>query len=122
VPSIRVKADIEKIKHVFLNLLDNAIKFTDKGGNVYISARMKESMVEVCVEDTGIGISEEFHEKIFDRFYQVDATSTRRFGGTGMGLAVAKEIINTHGGIIWVQSREGKGSKFCFTLPVSRDG
>jgi signal transduction histidine kinase len=121
-PNIWVKADLEKIRHVLLNLLDNALKFTEQGGNINISARVKGDMAVVCVEDNGIGIGEEFHGKIFDRLYQVDATSTRRFGGTGMGLAVAKEVINTHGGIIWVESEKGKGSKFYFTLPISTDG
>jgi PAS domain S-box-containing protein len=117
-PDIVVKADFEEIKHVFLNLLDNAIKFTGKGGRVKVSAEIKGGMAEVSVEDTGIGIPEEFHDKIFDRLYQVDATPTRRFEGTGMGLAVAKEIVEAHGGAIWVESEVGKGSRFVFTLPM----
>jgi len=75
----------------------------------------------LCVEDTGIGIPAELHERIFDRLYQVDASATRRFGGTGMGLAVAKEIAEAQGGRIWVDSEPGKGSRFYFTLPLAED-
>ncbi len=119
-PEIIVKADFEEIKHIFLNLLDNALKFSESGGRVKVRGEIKGGMAEVSVEDTGIGIPEEFHDKIFDKLYQVDATTTRRFGGTGMGLAVAKEIVEAHGGAIWVESEVGKGSRFVFTLPMAK--
>jgi signal transduction histidine kinase len=123
VPGTLVRADYEMVKLVLLNLLDNAVKFTDKGGRIKVSSGMKGDMVEVSVEDTGIGIPEELHGRIFDRLFQVDATATRRFGGTGMGLAVAKDIVEVHGGKIWTESEPGKGSEFYFTLPIAgREG
>jgi len=76
-------------------------------------------MVEVCVSDTGRGIPAEHQERIFDRLYQIDSSMTRRYGGTGMGLAIAKEIVEAHGGWIRVESELGKGSRSCSTLPIA---
>ncbi|MFQ6136242.1 MAG: sensor histidine kinase, partial [Candidatus Hydrothermarchaeales archaeon] len=115
----KVRADFDELKHVLLNLLDNAIKFNRKGGEVLIEAGQKGDVVEVSVSDTGIGIAEEHLEKVFDRLYQIDVSTTRKHGGIGMGLAVAKEIVEAHGGRIWVESEIGKGSHFCFTVPVA---
>ncbi len=115
-----VRADFKELKHVFLNFLDNAIKFNRKGGEVLIEAKHKGNFVEVSVLDTGIGIAEEHLGMVFDRFYQIDATTTRKYAGTGMGLAVAKEIIEAHGGRIWAESELGKGSKFTFTLLIEK--
>jgi signal transduction histidine kinase len=114
-----VLADNRKIWHVLNNLLSNAIKFTEGRGRVTVDATRRGEMVEVCVIDTGIGIPHELKNKIFDRFYQIDSSGTRRFGGTGLGLAIVREIIKAHGGDIRVESEVGKGSKFCFTLPVA---
>jgi PAS domain S-box-containing protein len=122
VPDTLVRADYEMIKLVLLNLLDNAVKFIDKGGQVKVSGGKVGDTVQVCVEDTGIGIPEEYREKIFDRLFQVDSSATRRFGGTGMGLAVARDLVEAHGGKIWVESEPGKGSRFYFTLWVSKRG
>ncbi|NOZ76746.1 MAG: hypothetical protein GXO65_03530 [Euryarchaeota archaeon] len=119
---VQVLADFDKTKEVFLNLLDNAVKFTDRGGRIKVATEIRMEMAEVTVEDTGVGIPREFHEKIFDRLYQVDASTTRQFGGTGMGLAVAKEIVEAHGGKIWVESEQGMGSRFTFTLPLAGKG
>jgi PAS domain S-box-containing protein len=121
VPDILVKADFKEVKRVILNLLDNGIKFNTKGGRVKVSGKVDGDMALLCVEDTGIGIPEEYHEKIFDRLFQVDSTATRKFSGTGMGLAVAKVIVEAHGGRIWVESTPGEGSTFCFTLPLSKE-
>lgn len=115
-PLVRGKA--EKVLHVLGNLMDNAIKFNREGGEVLVEAHRKNGVVEVCVEDTGIGIPRDKLDRVFDRFYQVDSSLTRRYGGTGMGLAVARGIVEGYGGKMWVESEEGKGSKFCFTLPV----
>jgi PAS domain S-box-containing protein len=115
-----IGADYRRLKHVFRDLLSNAFKFTEKG-SVTVEARRKKDMVKVCVADTGIGIAKEYHEKIFERFYQADSSLTRRYGGTGMGLAIAKEIVEAHGGKIWVESEPMKGSRFYFTLPASRN-
>ncbi|MEE9594702.1 MAG: ATP-binding protein [Candidatus Hydrothermarchaeales archaeon] len=119
--SLIVRADFERLCHVLRNLVGNALKFTDKDGKITIEAKQKNGVVEVCVSDTGIGIPKDKHEQIFERFYQVDSSATRSYEGTGLGLAIVKEIIETHGRKITVESEPGKGSKFCFTLPVSRD-
>ena len=113
-----VKGDPEKVLHVLGNLLDNAIKFSREGGKVVVEAARKNGDVEVCVSDTGVGIPRYKLSRVFDRFYQVDPGLTRRYGGTGMGLAVAREIVEGYGGGIRVESEEGKGSRFCFTLPA----
>jgi signal transduction histidine kinase/HAMP domain-containing protein len=117
----RVMADYKEMGHVLRNLLSNALKFTDPGGRVTVSARKLRDMVEICVRDTGIGIAKEHHQKIFERLYQVDSSITRRYGGTGLGLAIAKDIVEAHGGKIKVDSDIGRGSKFCFTLPVAEE-
>lgn len=114
----KIKADFSAVKRVLDNLLDNAIKFNKEGGEVLVSAKSKGNFVEVSVKDTGIGIPAEHMPRIFDRLYQVDSDSTRMYSGTGMGLAVAKDIIKAHRGEIWVESEKGNGSTFYFTLPV----
>jgi signal transduction histidine kinase len=114
-----VKVDVMGIKHVLNNLVDNAIKFNRTGGEVRIKAsRLAAGFLVVCVEDTGIGIEKHHLEKIFEPLFQVDSSTTRRYPGTGMGLALAKRMVELHGGTIWAESEPGKGSKFCFTLPV----
>ena len=118
----RVSADYKEFGHVMRNLLSNALKFTDKGGSVTVTARKYKDVVEICVKDTGIGIAKKHHKKIFDRLYQVDSSMTRRYGGTGLGLAIAKEIVEAHGGKITVESELGEGAKFCFKLPVAKEG
>lgn len=117
---LKVKADLEELPHVLLNLIDNAIKFNRKGGEILIEAKRKEEFAEVSVADNGIGIAKKHLPKIFDRFYQVDASATRAYGGTGLGLAVVREIAEAHGGKIWVESELGRGSKFTFTVPTGR--
>jgi signal transduction histidine kinase len=117
---IRVLADISEIKHAFLNLLDNSVKFCDKAPEIRISAEEKKDFVEISIADNGIGIPQKYHKKIFEKLYQIDATKSRRFGGTGMGLAITKDIIEAHGGKIWFESKPGKGSTFYFTLQKAR--
>jgi len=112
------KIDANQIRHVLENLLDNAIKFNRKGGKIEILACREDGMVKVCVTDTGIGIPEEKMIKLFDKMYQVDSDTTRKFGGIGIGLSIAKYIVEAHGGRIWVQSKAGEGSKFTFILPL----
>jgi hypothetical protein len=106
------------------NLLSNAIKFNKPGGKILIHTRRKGEMIEVSISDSGVGIPADKLDKIFDPLYQVDSSSSRRYGGTGLGLAVAKRIVNFLGGEIAVKSRYGKGSCFYFTLPIEgkRDG
>jgi signal transduction histidine kinase len=111
------KGDEQRIAQVFLNLLGNAIKFTDKG-EVRLEVSAHNEKFFVSVSDTGPGLSEADQKKIFEEFHQADGSSTRKKGGTGLGLSIAKRIVEMHGGRIWVDSALGKGSTFCFTLPV----
>jgi len=111
-----VPADIERIRQVMVNLTHNAIKFTSPGGNITIASRRGDNSVTVAVTDTGIGISKSDLSHVFERFYKADRA--RSGGGTGMGLAIAKHVIEAHGGGIRVQSEEGKGSTFSFDLPL----
>ena len=114
-----VMADVEQLRHVLRNLLHNAVKFNRRGGKVTVEARRTGDSVEVCVADTGIGISPENIDRIFDRFYQADSSLTRQYGGAGMGLAIVKEIIEAHGSKITVESELGRGSRFCFRLSIA---
>jgi GAF domain-containing protein/anti-sigma regulatory factor (Ser/Thr protein kinase) len=109
--------DGRRLSQVLLNLVGNAIKFTDKG-EVAIRASVSNGAFTVAVCDTGPGIALVDQAKIFEEFQQADSSITRKKGGTGLGLSIAKRIIEMHGGRIWVESELGKGSTFCFTLPV----
>lgn len=113
-----VSADEERIAQVATNLIENAIKFNHPRGKVKISASIspKGDKVLFLVEDTGIGIPEEELSKIFDRFYQIDSSEKRKYGGCGLGLAISKSIIELHKGRIWAASKVGIGSKFFFEL------
>ena len=115
-----VEGDEEKIAWVVSQFLDNAIKFTKTGGTVTLRTKREDWLVDVMVIDSGIGIPESRKEEIFDSFYQLDGSSTRRVGGTGLGLALAKRIIEAHGSVIRVTSEENKGSCFAFSLKVKR--
>ncbi len=111
------RGDERRLSQVLLNLVGNAIKFTDKG-EVAIRAFATNGAFTVAVCDTGPGIAAADQAKIFEEFQQADSSITRKKGGTGLGLSIAKRIIEMHGGRIWVESEPGKGSTFCFTLPV----
>lgn len=111
-----VKGDEQRIMQVLVNLLDNALKFTEKGGRVTVSAGENGEHVVVSVSDTGIGIPREHIPHIFERFYKVERS--RRDSGTGLGLAIVKHIVQAHGGEVGVESQEGVGSVFTFTLPI----
>ena len=113
-----INADDGKLRQVVSNLLSNAIKYTPKGGTITISAEKKDKYIEVCVEDTGPGISKEYHERIFEKFVQVQSGKERVKKGTGLGLPIVKYIMEHHGGRVWVESEEGKGAKFFFALPI----
>ena len=112
-------ADTERLRQIFNNLLSNAIKFTENG-SIEIGYQPKGKMVEFYVKDTGIGIPAEFHNTIFERFRQVEAENTRKYGGNGLGLAISKNLVELMGGKIWLESEDGKGSVFYFSIP--RDG
>lgn len=113
-----VYIDEDKIGWVLLQLLDNAIKFTSKGGKVAIKASHRNDIVTIAVLDTGIGIPGNRLAEIFEPFHQLDGNSTRLYPGTGLGLAMVRRLIDAHGSQIMVQSVEGKGSVFEFSLPV----
>jgi PAS domain S-box-containing protein len=116
-----VRGDRIKIVQVMTNLLTNAVKFNNDGGEVRLAARRgPKGFVEVDVTDTGIGISPEEQQRIFERFYQVDASSSRRYEGTGIGLSIVRDILRLHGCSIGVSSQSGRGSVFTFTLPLAR--
>jgi two-component system phosphate regulon sensor histidine kinase PhoR len=112
-----VIGDTNRIEQVAVNLVHNAIKFTPQNGRIIISPEIHDNMVWTSIQDTGIGIPEDDLTHIFERFYKVD--KARSGGGTGLGLAIAKHIIQAHGGDIWVESKEGKGSTFIFSLPIA---
>ncbi len=114
-----VRGDRKGLKKVFENLLGNAIKFSNgNGGKVNILAKKENSAVKVRIADTGVGIPQKKLDAIFAPLYQLDPTTTRGFGGTGMGLAVAKSIVDAHGGKIWAESAPGKGTSLTFTIPT----
>ncbi len=116
-----ILGDPAKISHALFNLISNAIKFSDKG-TIQIELEYRDSEVQLSVSDEGVGIPDEMKEKIFDRFTQVDNGMTRERGGTGLGLALARTIVEKHGGRIWVESQQGKGSRFTFSLPCRETG
>ncbi|HUN23174.1 MAG TPA: response regulator [Anaerolineales bacterium] len=113
-----VRADRRALVRVMQHLLDNALKFSPQGGTVTVIARRQGDKVQVVVKDEGVGIQQNLHERIFDTFYQVDGSPTRRFGGTGIGLAVVKRILDAHGSSVKLISAPGKGSTFWFELPI----
>ena len=115
-----VDADEARLEQILHNLVGNAVKFTAEG-HVEVFAVLRGEQVEVVVEDTGIGIGESERERIFLAFEQVDSGDRRAFGGTGLGLAVTRRLVEMHGGSIEVESVAGEGARFAFTLPVSRD-
>ena len=114
-----ILVDSSQIKRVFINLINNAIKFTPPQGKISVTCRKLDSQVEVDITDTGCGIPEEAAEKIFEEFYRVDNPINQEVKGTGLGLALVKNIIEAHKGKIWVKSKVGSGSTFSFTLPLS---
>ena len=117
-----VQADPQKIAWVLNQLLDNGIKFTPSGGRVVVTVKREgENLVIVSVTDTGIGIPSNQFNDIFEPFHQLDGSSTRRYGGTGLGLSLVRQIVEAHGSMIEVQSIEGRGSTFKFPLLVAMD-
>ena len=114
-----VSADVQRLHEVFVNLLDNAIKYTPAGSCVQVTAASSNGFLKVCVADNGPGIAAEHLSRIFERFYRVDKARSRELGGTGLGLAIVKHIVQAHGGKVWVESELEQGSRFYFTLPVA---
>jgi two-component system, OmpR family, phosphate regulon sensor histidine kinase PhoR len=113
-----VLGDASLLRDVLQNLLDNAIQYTSPGGHIRVSASAGSREVVITVSDTGIGIPIADQERIFERFYRVDAARSREAGGTGLGLSIAKHIVEAHGGRLWVESGVGQGSRFFFSIPL----
>jgi signal transduction histidine kinase len=115
-----VNIDWQRVNQVLHNLLENAVAYTHKGGTINVAAITQGDWVEVSVSDTGEGIPAEDLPHIFERFYRVDKSRARVTGGSGLGLTIAKRLVEAHGGKITVQSKLGKGSRFSFTLPIAK--
>ena len=116
-----VQGDAQKLKQLIINLLDNALRYTDSGGSVAVRLRGTQEEVVVAVQDTGQGIDPAHLPHLFERFYRVDHSRTRDVGGTGLGLSIVKEIADSHKGSIRVESEVGKGSTFTLVLPALKD-
>jgi signal transduction histidine kinase len=115
----RLMADRDKIRQCLVNLCSNAVKFTPAGGTITVSGEaVGEDRIAMHVADTGIGIAEEHVEKVFDVFYQVDGSSTREYGGAGLGLAIVRSFVEAHGGTVSVRSALGVGTTFTLALPL----
>jgi len=114
-----VHVDKAKIRQVLINLLSNSAKFTPDGGKLKLEVVREGDWCQVRVIDNGIGIKKEDQERIFEPFCQLDSPLTKEKSGTGLGLTLIKQIIERHGGRIWVESECGKGSRFTFTLPLA---
>lgn len=117
-----VKADPRRVRQVLRNLLENAVKYSPGGGLITVSVSLLLAEMQITVSDQGIGIEADNIERVFDRFYQVDSASTRKVGGSGLGLSICKAIVEAHGGRIWARSEVGVGSSFYFTLPLAEEG
>jgi len=117
VPEVEIHADKQKTAAIFSNLISNAIKYSLEGGRIDIGVEDREKDICACIEDTGIGIPDDHLPKIFERFYMVDTSLTRKSGSLGLGLSIVKEYVKLHGGIVWATSEVGKGSKFFFIMP-----
>lgn len=115
---IKIKANRDRIKQMLINLIENAIKNNVENGSVCIKAVKSVGRLVISVSDTGIGIAQQHHSRISERFYRVDKGRSRRLGGTGLGLSIVKHIVNLYNGDIEVESEPGKGTKLIVQLPV----
>lgn len=115
---VHVRGDAGRLRQILTNLISNAVKYTPQGGEIAVTVRRADGEAEVEVADTGIGISREDQEKIFERFYRTDASRSRATGGAGIGLTIARSLAQAHGGTLKVRSEPGKGSAFVLRVPV----
>lgn len=115
----RINGDRDRVTQVLTNLMTNAVKFSNENGSVKVKASQNGDFINVVVSDEGIGIAAENHHKLFKPFSQIDSSSSKKYQGTGLGLALVKEIIQLHGGKVWFESEIGKGSTFGFSIPLS---
>ncbi len=116
-----VSGDSDRISQILINLLSNAIKYTPHGGSVTVKIEAGQTFVTTCIADTGIGITPEDQQRLFQKFFRADNSTTREAGGTGLGLAITRALVEKLNGVIWVESEVGKGSRFYFTLPTVAD-
>ena len=112
-----VRADAHRLQQTLTNLLSNAVKYSPDGGEIHVRASAVANTVDIAVADQGMGIAPEHHEAIFDQFFQVDGSTTRRVGGSGTGLYLLKHLVAAHGGTVSVESALGQGSTFTVHLP-----
>ncbi len=112
-----IVADNDKVDQILTNLTNNAVKYSPNGGTITVAGKQNNGVIQMSVSDQGMGIPKEHIEKLFDRFHRIDNRDTRKVGGTGIGLYLVKHLVEAHGGKIWVESEEGKGSSFIFELP-----
>ncbi len=117
--SIRLQADGTKLKQILMNLLSNAVKYT-REGEIRVSAQERGGEILFAVQDTGVGIDKQYHNKLFEPFTQIETLSTKEHTGLGLGLAIVKKYVEMHGGRVWFESEPGKGSTFYFTIPNHR--
>ena len=117
----RVSADRERIVQVLSNLMTNAVKFSNENGCVRVKATQNNDFIQIAVSDEGIGIAAVDHDKLFKPFSQIDSSSSKMYTGTGLGLALVKEIVQIHGGSVWFESEAGKGSTFVFSIPLRQE-
>jgi signal transduction histidine kinase len=118
---LNIDADRQKIYLILANLISNSIKFTPEGGRIHLNVELKGYKYWINVIDTGIGIPKSEYDRIFDQFYQVEPSLTRKYQGMGLGLSIAKGMVEVHKGRIWVDSVVGKGSNFTVVLPSAPD-
>ena len=118
-PSVPLRADTDLIRRVFINLIGNALKFTPKGGEVIVTTSTSDGLARAQVHDTGSGIPEEYHERIFEKFGQVEARRQGHEHSSGLGLTFCRLAVVAHGGRIGVRNRVSKGSTFWFVLPIT---
>jgi signal transduction histidine kinase len=114
-----ISADRERLGQVLTNLISNAIKYSPDADRVVVFSHRKGSEIQLCVQDFGIGISPEKKDRVFEQFYRVSGTREQTFSGLGLGLYISAEIIKRMNGRIWLASTEGKGTTFCFAVPIN---
>ena len=115
-----VVGDKERLGQVLLNVLSNAIKYSPRADKVVITTKVKNGSILTSVQDFGIGIDKQYHQKIFERFFRVTGPDEKTYPGMGIGLHLCADILHRHGGDIWVESQKGKGSTFHFSLPLTK--
>jgi len=118
---VTIVADQRKVKQILFNLISNAVKFTSAGGSIDVSAARDGDFVEVTVADNGLGVKDEDIPKLFHPFTQLESVYTKQYEGTGLGLALTRQLVELHGGRVWVKSVFGTGSRFSFTIPLVRE-